>query len=155
MATQVKLANGTTAQQTIGSGTAVNGDPVTPVVFGSKGALHSRVMPGAIVAHPAADTNNAATFTEAEGVSSISILCTIVTPVADDESDEYCFVVLDAPNAVVAEAWLNGATAFNISADAYVIKIPFNEKITIPLSSYIRRVDVQPTAIAHILIEGV
>ena len=134
-----------------------NGDPAGNVVvseIGKKGAAHNRLIPAAAVVHPADDTNNTATFTEAESVRTITIMATIVTPVADNESDEYVLVAFDATNGIVAASWLSVST-FDVDGDVMTFKIPLNTRVEFSSTSNIRRVDVQPTSICHIVIEGV
>lgn len=132
-------------------------DGSTHVADGVINSGHNRLIPAAAATHPGDDTNNASSWSEAEGVTKLIITPTIVTPTATINADDdlFCLVTIDAPNGATALSFLSVA-AFSISTDAVVYKIPLGVRTELPFitSSPIRRVDVQPTAICHILVEA-
>lgn len=142
-----------------GAGFAATTDPfgnpagnMTVSGIGKTGTPHNRVIPACAIAHPGDDTNNCATYTEAEGVRQTSITANGAVATT---TDEFVLVVFDAPNGAMEKSWL-GDTTFDIDGDKAVFKIPFNERVEMPLASAnIRRVGFKPTAICQIVVEGV
>lgn len=118
--------------------------------IGKLGASHNRFIPSAAVAHPGDDTNNAATWTEAEGITEVTIIANETTA---SDAAAYVRVVFDAPNGAVADAWL-AEPAFDLDGAVAFAKIPFNERVTFSFTSPLRRVDFEPTDACNILVEA-
>lgn len=141
---------------------AYTDDGAKHVSDGVSGALRSRLIPAAAVTHPGADTGttntNARTFTEAEGVRKVYITATPTTPTAgvNDYVNDFCDVVLDAPNGATEKVFLDEAgTGDSLSLAVVKLRVPLGIRTELPIStSAIRRVGVKPSVACSVLIEG-
>lgn len=137
-------------------------DGAAIVSDGISGPLKSRLMPAAAVNHPGPDVaganTNARTFSEAENVRKVYITATPTTPTAgvNDYIDDFCDVVLDAPNGATEKVFLDATGSGNLVDTAIVkIRIPLGVRMELPISTAaIRRVGVKPSVVCAVLIEG-
>ena len=138
---------------------ALSADPdgSVGVRTGAYGISHNRDMPAAQLSHSGADVagvnTNARTWTEADGVKSVEIYPTAALATVDD----YCLVVMDAPNGTIEKSFLDAVSAANAVDEEFLyFKVPINEKTALPAAAgALRRVGVKPTIICHIALEAV
>ena len=140
----VKSPDGEQAGAVVVHGEGIAGNPV------------NRELAAVVPTYVAADvTTNMVTYTPAENVRQVTIICTAIA-VAQDE--DYVRYVLDAgSNGIVAEAWFAeaGGAAVSINPD----KIPYNTPVTLSFTDYITDIHFEPSdsapALTHIGISGV
>jgi hypothetical protein len=108
---------------------------------GPIGAAHNRNIPAAATTHPGDDTTNTAEWTTAEGVTELSIRVIENTGAASTSALAY-IVVINAPTATLAKAWLEDAGA--IGQDVQYEMGYYGEALIIRRTTAITRADVLP-----------
>ncbi len=105
------------------------------------GPAHNRNIALAATTHPGTDATNTATWTAAEAVTELTIDAIPTTAGAVQANDKY-LVVVNAPSAAVAKAWLEDAGT--ASQDVLYEVGSLQSQKVISRSAPITRVDVLP-----------
>ncbi len=127
------------------------------VTDGVVGFLKTRYM-SVVLVHPGADVaganTNASTFTEAEDAR--KIFATITSTGTASTKDDYCTLVLDAPNGIFEKVFLDAANAGDLVDERFItIRIPYGIRTELPISeTAIRRVGAKPTVVGLLTLEA-
>ena len=121
---------------------------------GPIGAAHNRNINDAVTTHPGTNATNTATWTEAEGVTELTINSINSSGTgAALQNDEGYLVVINAPTAAIAKAWLEDAGAAGQDV-VYESGITVGEPLVIRRTTAITRIDVLPLNVDQRFIIG-
>ena len=121
---------------------------------GPTGAAHNRNINDAVTTHPGNDTTNTATWTAAEGVTELTITSINSSGTGSaNQNDEGYLVVINAPTAAIALAWLTDAGAVGQDI-VYEGGITAGEPLIIRRTTAITRIDVLPLNIDQRFVIG-
>ena len=116
-------------------------DGAAHVTTTKRGEAHNRNIAAAATTHPGDDSTNTATWTAAEEVTELSIRAIEATGAASTSALGY-LVVVNAPTAAIALAWLTDAGS--ASQDVQYEMGYYGEELIIKRTTNITRIDVLP-----------
>ena len=111
--------------------------------IGKTSAAHNRNIDDAVTTtHPGTDASNTATWTTTESVTELEIRV-VETTAGDLQTSDAFLVVINAPTAAIAKAWLEDNTT-DYAQDVVYEMGYFGEALNIQRTSPIVRIDVLP-----------